>query len=600
MKFSRDCDRCHSCGPRHFFSGSDLPRVLLMGMPNVGKSVLFGRLTGLNVAAANFAGTTVEYTSGSSIFGAFSCHLQDVPGVYSLKAANQAEQVAVSMLESGPEAVILVLDALNLEASIALLLQVRRFGIPMIAAINRIDLLEDKQIDYSRLQQSLQGVPCIPVSALLSSGIEHLKQETARVLAGECQQILMHGHEDELFDYDPWPEAEELCRRVLTVDIENSGLQPAAAAARELDRKLVSPFPGIPVALGVMATVFAIVIGAGMGIRRFLLLPILRGYLFPLITGGVGALPLPMAVENILIGEYGVLIKGIEWPFALVFPYVISFYAAFALLEDSGYLPRLAVLLDGLFRRIGIGGSSIIPLLLGYGCGIPAIMASRALPSQKQRLIVTWLVCLAVPCVSQTGAFIALLAEQHFILLPLLFLISFMIMAAAGLVLDRILPGVIPPIVLDLPPMLRPNRGILAKKILMRCRGYIADGAAPMALAILGAAILYELHILHWIGRAMEPLVSGLLKLPSEASVPLLLGIIRRELTVLPLLDMDLSTVQLMTGSVVALMYIPCIAMVVTTARELGVKTAMAIFVGTTAIAFALGGLTAHIGGIFW
>lgn len=590
----KSATHCHTCGTQAACKGGDVPTVLLMGMPNVGKSVLFAQLTGLNVAAANFAGTTVEYTSGSARFGAFTCQLQDVPGVYSLQAANQAEQVAVSMLRSSPQAVIMVLDAVNLEAGLALLLMLRQFRIPVIAAVNRVDLLLGIQIDYGLLQRALQGIPCVPVSALTGSGIARLRQATAAVLAGECQQILTSAN------LDPWPEAERICAQVCF----NEGLGVSAAdrantesRARTLDSRLVSPFPGIPIAIGILAAVFALVIGAGMGIRRFFLLPILRGHIFPFITTFVGSLPLPHAAENILIGEYGVLIKGIEWPFALVFPYVICFYTAFAILEDSGYLPRLAVLMDGLFRRIGIGGSSVIPLLLGYGCGIPAIMATRALPSRKQRLIITWLVCLAVPCVSQTGAFIALLAEYQLALLPLLFLLSFVIMVIAGLLLDRLLPGSIPAIVLDLPPLLPPNRRILAKKILMRCRGYLADGAAPMLIAILGAAILYEFHILHWIGKIMEPVVSGVLNLPSEASIPLLLGLIRRELTVLPLLDMNLSTVQMMTGAVVALMYIPCIAMVVTTARELGIKTAVAIFTGTTIIAFALGGITATIGG---
>ncbi|WP_041397737.1 FeoB small GTPase domain-containing protein [Spirochaeta africana] len=562
-----------------------------MGMPNVGKSVLFGKLTGLNVAAANFAGTTVEYTAGTATFGGQHCELQDVPGTYSLQAGNQAEQVAVQMLNDTPDAVIVVLDALNLEAGLALLLQIQRFGIPTIAAVNRIDLVDPDTINLEHLERHLHGIRCVAVSAVSGQGLATLRQVTAEQLTYNAPS---RNKEPELEDFDPWPAAEAAAADALG----GSDGHSHTSVRRTWDHRLVAPMPGIPIALAVMAAVFTVVIGAGMGFRRFVLLPLLRGALFPAITTWISALPLPDAATAILIGDYGVLIKGIEWPFALVFPYVISFYAAFALLEDSGYLPRLAALLDGIFRRLGIGGSSVIPLLLGYGCGIPAIMATRALPSRKQRLIVTWLVCLSVPCVSQTGAFIALLAEYSLGLLGLVFLISIAVMITAGLLLDSLLPGASPGIVLELPPLLPPNGRIIGKKIWMRAHSYLYDGAAPMIVAILAAAVLYELGILYWIGTAMEPLVTRLLLLPSEASVPLLMGIVRRELTVLPLLDMQLSTIQLLTGSVVALLYIPCIAMVVTVARELGIKIAIAVLAGTTLTAFAGGTVVAQLGGI--
>lgn len=352
-------------------------------------------------------------------------------------------------------------------------------------------------------------------------------------------------------------------------------------------------------AILILAFIFAIVVGIGMGLRQYILLPFFRTLVFPLIYRLVSAFTTEGIIRNILVGEYGFLIKGLEWPFALVLPYVLSFYTALSLLEDSGYMPRLAVLLDGLFNKIGLTGGNIIPLLLGYGCAIPGIAATRALATRKERITVAALISLAVPCISQTGALISLLAEESILVMFLVFLVSFLAIIGAAIVMDKSIEGENEPLILEIPPLLIPDPKMILKKVWLRLKMYISDGALMMIYAIAAAALLYELGILEQIGRIFQPVIENWLLMPSEASVPLILGVVRRELAVLPLLEMGLNSVQLFVGAVVALFYVPCIAVLAILAREFNFIFATKIFVFTVGFSFLVGGIFARIGLLF-
>lgn len=590
--------------------------VLLMGQPNVGKSVVFCHLTGMHIAVSNYPGTTVDFTEGHIEIDGISCRLIDVPGAYGLQATNQAEQVAVDLLRQEPSAVLCVLDAISLESGLHLLLEILEYGLPTIVLVNRQDLAQKQGlgIDHSRLEAEL-GVPVIPTVAVAGEGLKEVRQALYRLItqgpdnpvsacagcgrcaarsAGELSNPAGAGGNPgsrwTTRQSDLWARAEALTALVSD--------EPPADSASARPGRLVQPWPGIPIALGILTLMFGLVIGLGMGLRRFLLLPFFQGLLFPLIEMVVTELVSPGSLRSILIGEYGFLIKGLEWPFALVLPYVVSFYIGLSVLEDWGYLPRLGVLLDGLLNKIGLSGSCVIPLLLGYGCGIPAIMASRSLPSRKQRIMVSSMVCFTVPCVSQTGAFIALLAERSLGAVVLLFLLSVLTAVALGAAIDRISPGSAPYTLMEVPELLPPRPGILLKKIGMRVRHYVLEGAVPMIVAVLVVSFLYETGGLAVAGRAFAPLISGWLNLPNDAVVPLVLGIVRRELAVLPLIDMHLTTLQFATGAAVALFYVPCIAMVTTMAKEFGIKTALLVLLATTFAALFFGGLVAQAGGL--
>lgn len=594
--------------------------ILLMGPPNVGKSVIFNRLTGMNVSCANYTGTTVEFSAGPLRLGGTEACMIDVPGTYTLEATNEAEKIAVEMLsgehipgnrgthcarnpqcavehtsDGGPAAVLCVVDAGNLESSLYLLLQVLSYRIPVVVALNRMDLATEKgeSIDHNFLSKEL-GIPIIPTVAVAGKGLAELKDTLARQIAQKSKLLSrqLPDNKDML-----WSRAEELAQK--SRGAAKGEMSAGANRRYSWGNLLLRPWPGLPLAILILTIVLGLIVGLGMGLRQFLLLPLFRGLIIPQIVTLVESLTAPGMVQNILIGEYGFLVKGLEWPFTLVMPYVLSFYFALSLLEDSGYLPRLGGLLDGLLSRAGLRGSGIIPLLLGYGCGIPAIMATRALESRKERLMISTMVCLAIPCVAQSGAFIALLAEESIMLVPALFILSFAVMGAAGLILDRLLKGERPPIIMEIPELLLPRLDVIGKKILVRLKLYITDGALPMVGVVAIAATLYESGGMHYLGTLLKPLVTVWLGLPQEAAVPLVLGIMRREMTVLPLLEMDLTALQLFVGATVGLFYVPCIAIIATMAREFRLTVALGILLFTSTIAFLAGGILYRLGTLF-
>ena len=564
-------------------------KVLLIGPPNVGKSVIFNKLTGLNVAMANYSGTTVDYKKGQVNYNNIKYDLIDLPGTYTLDATNEAEQVAVDMLSEGADLIITVIDGNNLESSLYLLLQVLEQNLPTIAVLNRADLLEDKGYEVAKEKLSHEiGIDIIKTVAVSGEGIDPLKEKIKeKIINNQTEKDINRDMKADWFEAERL-NLEYLNKKKSTYDLDKD----------TLGDKLSRPWPGIPLAIIILGFIFGIVVGIGMGMRQYLLLPFFRGVIFPLIYSAVEAIISPGIIRNILIGEYGFFIKGLEWPFALVFPYVVSFYTALSILEDSGYLPRLGVLLDGLFKKVGLTGGNIIPLLLGYGCAIPGIAATRALPTKKERVTVSTLICLAVPCISQTGALISLLAEQSILIMILVFTVSFLALIVAAIIMDKTIEGKNELTIVEIPPLLWPGPGVIAKKIWLRVKMYINNGALVMIYAIAGASLLFELGILEYLGQVFQPIVQSWLQLPAEASAPLLLGIVRRELAVLPLLEMGLNSVQLFVGAVVALFYVPCIAVLAVLAREFNLKLAVKVLAFTFGISFLLGGIFARIGNL--
>lgn len=578
---------CHSSpdlGPRNG------RQVLLVGPPNVGKSVLFGHLTGLTVSVANYAGTTVELARGRGQFGSCETAVIDLPGTYTLSATNEAEEVATKILSSQADLVLIVADALHLEASLYLVQQVLGLGHRAVVILNRVDVAADRGIviDAQSLSWEL-GVPVVPTVAVRGEGLEELNSVIADRLENPVAPPDAPAHID---DETLWRRAEEIARRV------EQRVEQGLTRNQRMTNRLIHPWPGIPIALLILTLAFGVIIGLGMGARQFILLPVARGYIFPIIRSAVLGVTSPGFLQSVLIGEYGFLIKGIEWPFTLVLPYVVSFYLVISILEDSGYLPRLAVLLDSSLSRVGLRGSHTISLLLGYGCAIPGILSARAMGSHKERVILATLISLAVPCISQTGALFALLAEASVLLVPALFGLSFAVMFVAGAIMDKLLPGRRSQLVFEMPVLLRPQPRVIGRKVRGQIIHYLYDGALPMVVAVGVAAILYETGVLVVLARLLSPLVTGWLRLPAEAAVPLVLGVVRRELTVLPLLEMDLTSLQLFVGATVGLFYVPCIAVVATLHREFGPGVAIRLLLLTTGVAFLLGGVIAQIGAL--
>ena len=339
-----------------------------------------------------------------------------------------------------------------------------------------------------------------------------------------------------------------------------------------------------------------VVVGGGKGLRAAVLLPLVRNVIQPFLTKVVG-LVVPVGIfRNLLVGEFGIFTIGIEWPFALILPYVTLFYVVFSFLEDSGYLPRIGVLADGLLRKVGIQGGNIIPIMLGYGCAVPAILGSRAATTYKERLMVASIVSFAIPCASQTGAFIGLLGDRSIGALLFVYALSLLAIIAVGAVMNKLIEGETQPMLLEVPNLLLPDKVSMGKKLQIRMKHFLLDAKGPMFLGIAIAAVIAETGVLDEFSKILAPLVEGWLGLPKEASLSLLLGIIRRELAVLPLLELNLTTLQLVVGSVVALFYLPCLSVFGVLAKEFSLKIATIIGVLSIVMAFFFAGVINHLG----
>ena len=333
-----------------------------MGNPNVGKSVFFSELTGIHVVSSNFAGTTVNYTEGTMKLGNKSYTLVDVPGTYSMDATSDAEAVAVKLMEEKPLAILCVLDATNLERNIKLGLELQQYNIPIIYALNLLDVAKrhGSDINVNLLSKEL-GRPVIPTIAVKGQGINEVKKalqdliENPKRSCSNCARCPSY----RLGSMSAWERAREITARVKK---ESKG---ELSFLDKLGSNMLKPWPGIPIALIVIILALGAVVGGGKALRSVLLLPLVNEILVPFF-GNVFSRIIPEGIFlNVLVGEYGIFVIGFEWIIALILPYVFLFYMVFSFLEDSGILPRISVLFDNIMRKIGLQGGSMITILIG-------------------------------------------------------------------------------------------------------------------------------------------------------------------------------------------------------------------------------------------
>jgi len=555
-------------------------RILLMGSPNVGKSVIFTRLTGVNVITSNYPGTTVEFTKGTMRYRGERVEVVDAPGTYSLDPTSRAEEVAVAMVEEA-DLIINVVDATNLERSLNLTLDLIRTGKPLIIALNLWDEAKHKgiKIDVKQLEKIL-GVPCIPTCAVTGEGIKELVSRLDEACPSE-------------FTYqDKWETIGQIVSKVQQVTHRHHTIWERLADAS------VRPFTGIPIALIVLYLSFKLVRLIGEGLISFIFDPLFERLWAPLmlklsaLLGGSGLL------HGILIGELidgkiefmesmGLLTTGLYVPFAAVLPYIFAFYLMLSLLEDSGYLPRLAVLVDTFMHRLGLHGLGIIPMLLGLGCNVPGSLSTRILETRRERFIAATVMAIAVPCMAQIAMIAGLVGRYGAKGLGTVFGTLFIIWVGLGALLNRILKGESPEIFVDIPPYRVPYMKAVAKKIWMRVKWFLKEAVPFVLLGVFIVNVLYTLGIIQLMGRFTAPIVTGLFGLPQETVGALLIGFLRKDVAVGMLVPLGLSLRQLIIASVILAIYFPCVATFTTLAKELGLKDmlkSVAIMVALTLI----------------
>ncbi|MDD4650829.1 MAG: ferrous iron transporter B [Methanothrix sp.] len=546
-------------------------KIILMGNPNVGKSVIFSRLTGIDVISANYPGTTVEYTEGRMKLGEQMTTLVDAPGVYSLDPTTRVEEVSRKIFLNGADVVVNVIDATNLERNLFLTLQILEQGVPTVVALNLWDVATRKGIliNAKALEKEL-GVPVIATVAVSGQGIRDLVC-ALREAGKSSPPPAVH------FDSSNqrWARIGEIAARTQKV------MHRHPSVFDHLEDLSIKPLTGIPLAILALYLSFSLVIEIGEMLQLRVTDPIFLAY-SQFISQVVESYISSPLLRDILIGtspellkSFGILTTGLYIPLGVVLPFLIPFYLVLGMLEDIGYLPRLSIILDAFMHRIGLHGAAILPCVLGMGCSVPAVLSVRILESPKQRYLAATLMTMAIPCASQSAMIFGMLAPYGLKYILLVYLTLFCTFAVTGFLLHRFIGGESPEIFLEIPPYRMPNPHSLLKKTFIRIREFLKEAVPYIALGMIVMNFFFLTGLMHLIGEAMRPLVSGLLGLPSDAATALIIGFLRKDVGIGMFAPLGMNAVQLVIASVVLAMYLPCVATFMVMLKELGVSGTM-------------------------
>ncbi|MCD6402989.1 MAG: ferrous iron transporter B [Candidatus Aenigmarchaeota archaeon] len=561
-------------------------RILLLGNPNVGKSVIFSRLTGTDVIVSNYPGTTVEYTKGSMKINGKEVEVIDVPGTYSLKPSNKAEEVAVKMLEElGKDAVVVnVVDSTNLERNLYLTLELMKKKFPMVVALNLWDETNKKgiHIDYKKLEKIL-GVPVVATVAITGEGIKDLVEKLKHASRGKLR-----------FSEDwTWEKIGEIVSEVQRIEHRHPTWKEI------LETASVKPITGIPIAIIVLLLSFFFVRIIGEGLIDYVFDPLFEAYK-PFVIRLDGMIKNEF-LKKILMGEVfdgeisfeeslGLLTTGLYVPFAMVLPYVVAFYFVLGILEDTGYLPRLAVLLDNVFHKLGLHGSAIVPTLLGFGCNVPGALSTRILETRRQRFIALTLLSIAIPCIAQSSIIFVLVGRYGVWAIAKVYSILSIVWLSVGYLLNKLMKGSSPELFLEIPPYRFPYIPGLLKKLWIRIRWFLEDAIPYVMLGVLLVNFLYTFNVLSTVSRFFEPLISGWLGLPKESVVGIVMGFLRKDIAMSMLLPINMTEKQAIIASVILAMYFPCMATFVIVFKELCARDLIKMVFIMLLVSFLVGG----------
>ncbi len=558
-------------------------KVVLVGNPNVGKSVIFGRLTGRYATVSNYPGTTVGMAAGRAMVGAEVCDLADSPGVNALEGVlSEDERVTRRLLVNREaEVVVQVADARNLRRALMLTAQLGAFGLPMVLVLNMMDEARRHgvEVDAARLASEL-GVPVVETVAVEGQGLDDLRQ--ALLLASPPRIPFAPSG-----DHGAW--ANDAAARLRLT-------RPASIGRFQefIGRAVRQPATGLPILALVLYVMYLFV---GVFGAQTLVTLIEHGLFQRVVIPGATSLAhrfVPWGlVRDFLVGNYGLVTMGLTYSIAIVLPVVATFFLIFGWLEDSGYIPRLAIFSDRIFRVMGLNGKAVLPMVLGLGCDTMATMTTRILGTRKERLIAVLLLALGIPCSAQLATILGILGGISFAALLTLFGVVLLQMFLVGFLAARVLPGERSDFIMELPPIRMPGTRNLVSKTLLRVRWYLWE-AVPLFL--VGTALLFVLDRTGLLARviaASRPVVIGMLGLPAETAQVFIMGFLRRDYGAAGLFQLAhagrLSGVQAVVALTVMTLFVPCVANFLMIIKEQGLKAAFAILVFVTTVALATG-----------
>ncbi len=621
--------------------------VAFVGQPNCGKSTLFNQIAGYKSLAANFPGATVTYTKGTTYIDNELVEVIDLPGTYSLSWYDDAEKETVRALFSMDiDVIVNIMDASMLIRSIELTIELMSLEKPMVVALNMMDEARKKgiDIDVQKLEDIL-GIKVIPIIAKKGKGIKELLASIKNAKKPRKRCVYKKQAEEEINNLAncisdnvkevEWPlkllsikaiEGFEPCEDVVNntpceemlksirKDLDDGmviinqrhalcmNIFEQSSKVRKTQKKsidlyfddiLMHPVLGYISMFVIFAGIFYTVFQGGVPIENFVmgLFGDVDSYLASTIHN-----QLIFSIAKGAVDGAGAA-TGIALPYLLPFLFIISF------LEDVGYLPRIAYLMDSTMHKMGVHGTSIIPFVAGYGCSVPAIMATRILKSKKEKYITSFLASI-VPCSARTTVIMGL--AGYFLgywYVMGLYAFNLLVVIISGIILKRLLPGLSPEMIIDIPPYRLPTVKTLFLKTWHKIKDFVYLAIPMLIIGSIVLTLITYYHVDIYINDIFKPVLSGILGLPAALGVVLIFGILKKELTLIMLYQAlglssiaavsgVMSHVQILTFTMFVIFYIPCVATIAAINKEIGLKGSVFITVGTTILAFMLAYLT--------
>ncbi|NIP66675.1 ferrous iron transport protein B [Candidatus Bathyarchaeota archaeon] len=615
---------------------------------------MFHNLTGSYVTVSNYPGTTVEVSRGKGKIEDKEFEIIDTPGMYSLLPITEDERVARSiLLEEKPRVVVQLVDAKNLERMLPLTLQLIEARLPLILVLNMMDEAEKSgiSVDADHLEEEL-GVPVVSTVAVTGRGIEKLERSILNYshksklktvhyhpnIESSLEQISNLLEKDYLLsnrtialsllqdDPEIWKlvkqKGEEKAgpvKEIVEKTQQECGYPPGYFINRKrkweserivaktvtyrtevkdtfrekLSRLMMRPLTGIPILLLVLyfgLYQFVGVFGA-QTLVDFLEAIVFEEYFNPVITRLFSTYVPYTLMQELFVGEYGIITLGVRYAVAIILPIVGTFFIAFSIIEDTGYLPRMALLIDRIFKKIGLNGRAVIPMTLGFGCDTMAVIVTRTLETKRERTIATLLLALAIPCSAQLGVLLGILAGNPLAVI-IWVVVLVLIFMLVGFLTAQLMPGERPSFFMEIPPLRRPKVGNVLMKTCARMEWYFKE---VFPLFILASVLIWAGQITGVFDNIVNVLAYpvGWIGLPKESAVAFLFGFFRRDYGAAGLFDLQqsgaLSGSSLVVAAVTLTLFVPCIAQFSVNARERGLKTALAMALFIFPFAFLVG-----------
>jgi ferrous iron transport protein B len=552
-------------------------KIVLVGNPNVGKTSIFNMLSGKYEDVSNYPGTSVSIAKAKIHLG----ELIDTPGIYSFRNRSPVEEITKEYATKA-DIVINVVSALTLDRDLVLTKQLINIGLKLILVVNQVDEADKREIeiDYQKLSKTL-NIDIVKTIATKNVGKNAIFQAIEKIHERFPCCLIQDINVQDVLDKCVLNNKNQLC------------------LSQKIDGLLLKPIVGWLVAIAVLYGLFVVL---GMFVSGYVVdntIEFIDRWYTPIISEYVLHCFGNNLFSEIFIGEFGILTMEVKMIFGILLPLIIGFCVVMSLLEDSGYIPRLSVLTNKFFNFFGLNGNAIIPMLLGFGCGVMGTISTRILETDKERTIAIAIIGIAIPCAAQQGIIISLLASLNKISVWLLYITTMLIVILlSGKILSLFLKGKRANFIMELTPLRFPSFKNCYKKTVRRVTLFLSESLVIFTISSVIITLLHNFGFLHWLQLNLSTIVEDLLHLPREFSDIFVMGVIRKDFASVGVFNMAkeiLTNSQIIVATVVISLFVPCINALIVILKEKGYKMALALYGGTFAISVIVGSILTRI-----